>query len=130
MDELRRSALDWLAKAERDYEAARRMIDEPREPLRDAGVYHCQQAAEKALKGWLTSKGVAVTKTHDLVHLVRLCAADEKTFEALISPADFLSPFAVEFRYPGDIFEPPQEDADRALLDARAILDAVSASLA
>jgi len=129
MDELRRSALDWLAKAERDYEAARRMIDEPGEPLLDAGVYHCQQAAEKALKGWLTGKGVAVTKTHDLVHLVRLCAADEKNFEALITPADFLSPFAVEFRYPGDIFEPPQEDADRALLDARAILDAVSDSL-
>jgi HEPN domain-containing protein len=130
MDELHRSALDWLAKAERDYEAARRMINDTREPLLDAGVYHCQQAAEKALKGWLTSKGVAVTKTHDLVHLVRLCAADEQTFEALISLADFLSPFAVEFRYPGDIFEPPQEDADRALLDARAILDAVSASLA
>lgn len=129
MDELRRSALDWLAKAERDYEAARRMIDDTREPLLDAGVYHCQQAAEKALKGWLTGRGVAVTKTHDLVHLVRLCTADEKSFEALISPADFLSPFAVEFRYPGDIFEPPQEDADRALLDARAILDAVSDSL-
>jgi HEPN domain-containing protein len=129
MDELRCSALDWLAKAERDYEAARRMIDDTREPLLDAGVYHCQQAAEKALKGWLTGRGVAVTKTHDLVHLVRLCTANEKSFEALISPADFLSPFAVEFRYPGDIFEPPQEDADRALLDARAILDAVSDSL-
>ena len=129
MDELRCSALDCLAKAERDYEAARRMIDDTREPLLDAGVYHCQQAAEKALKGWLTGRGVAVTKTHDLVHLVRLCTANEKSFEALISPADFLSPFAVEFRYPGDIFEPPQEDADRALLDARAILDAVSDSL-
>lgn len=57
MDDQRRSALDWLAKAERDYEAARRMIDEPREPLLDAGVYHCQQAAEKALKGWLTGRG-------------------------------------------------------------------------
>jgi hypothetical protein len=37
--------------------------------------------------------------------------------------------FAAEFRYPKDIFEPPQEEADRALLDARAILDAVSDSL-
>ncbi|MFM8718336.1 MAG: HEPN domain-containing protein [Chthoniobacterales bacterium] len=129
MDEQRRSALDWLAKAERDYEAARRMIDEPGEPLLDAGVFHCQQAAEKALKGWLTGRGVAVTKTHDLVHLVRLCAAEDEGFSLLIPAADFLSPFAVEFRYPGDIFEPPQEEADRALRDARAILDAVSDSL-
>ena len=80
MDDQLRSALDWLAKAERDYEAARRMIDEPGEPLLDAGVYHCQQAAEKALKGWLTGRGVAVTKTHDLVHLVRLWAAENEAF--------------------------------------------------
>ena len=90
MDEQRRSALDWLAKAERDYEAARRMIDEPGEPLLDAGVYHCQQAAEKALKGWLTGRGVAVTKTHDLVHLVRLCAAENEAFTSLIPASRFL----------------------------------------
>lgn len=130
MDELRQSAQEWLAKAERDYEAARRMIDEPGDPLLDAGVYHCQQAAEKALKGWLTSKGLAVTKTHDLVHLIRLCATEQDSFAALISAADFLSPFAVEFRYPGDVFEPPQEEADRALREARCILDAVIAVLA
>jgi HEPN domain-containing protein len=130
MDELRQSALEWLAKAERDYEAARRMIDEPRDPLLDAGVYHCQQAAEKALKGWLTSKGLAVTKTHDLVHLIRLCSTEQDSFAVLISAADFLSPFAVEFRYPGDVFEPPQEEADRALREARCILDAVTAALA
>jgi HEPN domain-containing protein len=80
-------------------------------------------------KGWLTGRGVAVTKTHDLVHLVRLCAAEDEAFSLLIPAADFLSPFAVEFRYPGDIFEPPQEEADRALCDAREILDAVSDSL-
>ena len=72
MDEVRTIALEWMAKAKRDLEAAQRMID-CAEPLLDTGTYHCQQAAEKALKGWLTFRSVSVTKTHDLVHLVREC---------------------------------------------------------
>lgn len=50
MDEVRQSALEWLAKARRDLQAAQRMI-KSEEPLLDTGAYHCQQAGEKALKG-------------------------------------------------------------------------------
>lgn len=52
MDEVRQAALEWIAKAERDLEAAKRMIVCV-DPLLDTGSYHCQQAAEKALKGYL-----------------------------------------------------------------------------
>lgn len=39
----------WLEKAGHDLETARRLIE--REPIiTDTAVYHCQQAAEKALK--------------------------------------------------------------------------------
>jgi len=48
MNENTNSALEWLAKAKRDLEAARRMID-CSDPLLDTGTYHCQQAAEKDL---------------------------------------------------------------------------------
>jgi hypothetical protein len=41
MDEVRQSALEWIAKARRDLQAARRMI-ESEEPLLDTGAYHCQ----------------------------------------------------------------------------------------
>ena len=53
MDEVRQASFDWIAKAKRDLEAAKRMIVCV-DPLLDTGAYHCQQAAEKALKGWLT----------------------------------------------------------------------------
>jgi HEPN domain-containing protein len=46
MDEVRQAALEWIAKAERDLEAAKRMII-CLDPLLDTGAYHCQQAAEK-----------------------------------------------------------------------------------
>lgn len=121
MDEVTQSALDWIAKAERDLEAAKRMIV-CMDPLLDTGSYHCQQAAEKALKGWLTFRSVSVTKTHDLVHLVRECVKLEAGFEELLEMADFLSPFAVDFRYPGDMFEPPLEEAQTALIAAEKIV--------
>jgi HEPN domain-containing protein len=49
MDEVRTIALEWMAKAKRDLEAAQRMID-CADPLLDTGTYHCQQAAELALR--------------------------------------------------------------------------------
>jgi len=114
MDEVRQSALEWLAKARRDLQAARLMI-ESEEPLLDTGAYHCQQAGEKALKGWLTFHGTPVIKTHDLVHLIRECGRLDASFLEMSEMADFLSPFAVDFRYPGYLFEPPKEEAEAAL---------------
>jgi HEPN domain-containing protein len=96
------------------------------DPLLDTGAYHCQQAAEKALKGWLTFRSVSVTKTHDLVHLVRECQKLDTGFQELFEMADFLSPFAVDFRYPGDMFEPPLEEAKLALRAAEKIVHSIS----
>ncbi|MFM8765455.1 MAG: HEPN domain-containing protein [Spartobacteria bacterium] len=125
MNENTNSALEWLAKAKRDLEAARRMID-CADPLLDTGTYHCQQAAEKALKGWLTFRSISITKTHDLVHMVRECHKLDSSFQELLEMADFLSPFAVDFRYPGDMFEPPLEEAELALRAAEKIVHSIS----
>ena len=121
MDEVRQASLEWIAKAKRDLEAAKRMIVCV-DPLLDTGAYHCQQAAEKALKGWLTFRSVSVTKTHDLVHLVRECVKLDIDFQCLLEMADFLSPFAVDFRYPGEMFELPFEEAEMALRAAEKIV--------
>jgi len=37
-------------------------------------------------------------------------------------PAQFLVPFATQFRYPGDIFEPPLEEALQAFENASTIV--------
>ena len=124
MDEVRQASLEWIAKAKRDLEAAKRMIVCV-DPLLDTGAYHCQQAAEKALKGWLTFRSVSVTKTHDLVHLVRECVKLDIDFQCLLEMADFLSPFAVDFRYPGDMFA-PLEEAEMALRAAEKIVITIS----
>lgn len=53
MDEAKRVAVQaWLLKAQRDLASAKRLADGDA-PLLDTAIYHCQQAAEKAIKGFL-----------------------------------------------------------------------------
>jgi hypothetical protein len=55
----------WLRKAHSDLHTARQIGGLPDGHL-DAGIYHCQQAAEKSLKGFLIFHGSPFEKVHDL----------------------------------------------------------------
>lgn len=118
----------WLAKAKSDLDTANVLIRGTELHL-DTGSYHCQQSAEKALKAWLTSQKQEFRKTHDLVELLSQCIGIRPEFEDLLEPALFLVPFATQFRYPGDIFEPPLEEALRALEEASTIFRFVNQCL-
>ncbi len=61
------------------------------------------------------------TKTHDLDVLLDLCCQSEPSFQDLDNLADVLTPYATEFRYPGDLIEPEREDAEEAIKMARQI---------
>ena len=43
---------NWLIKAQHDLASAR-VLATSNPPLLDTAIYHCQQAAEKSLKGFL-----------------------------------------------------------------------------
>lgn len=88
----------WLAKAESDLASARRLIREGT-PLIDAGCLHCQQAVEKALKGFLQWHEVETPKTHLLSRLSSLVRRIDSTLADLIDEHDWLSPFASDVRY-------------------------------
>jgi HEPN domain-containing protein len=103
----------WLAKAESDLATARLLIQGSEKHL-DTGVYHCQQAGEKALKAWLTHSDTPFQKTHDLEALLARCMGTDASFSEFEAHAGELTPFASEFRYPGDLLEPSLEDAQRA----------------
>lgn len=104
----------WLTKASHDLQAAEYLTGAA-EPLFDVVVYHCQQAMEKSLKGYLTCKGSPFAKTHALVPLVEQAADLDNEFEFLLDHAEYLSPFAWRFRYPGDVLDPDEEETQRAL---------------
>ena len=118
----------WMVKAAHDLDAATRLLDGD-EPLSDVAVYHCQQAAEKALKGYLTFQGSPFSKTHSLSTLVEQAAEIDADFAELLDHAEELSPFAWRFRYPGDPLDPDETESQSAISCARSVLGFVKAKL-
>lgn len=110
-------AKDWLVKAERDLRAAVWLSRAP-DPLLDSAVYHLQQAAEKALKGFLVFHRQPVSKTHNLVVLALQAGDLDTDFLAWRAQVTGLTPYASEFRYP-DRLEPAPEEFQEALTAAQ-----------
>jgi HEPN domain-containing protein len=114
----------WLIKSQRDLKVAQVLLASEASLL-DAVVYHCQQCGEKALKAYLTSQNATFRKTHDLDVLLGFCLSFDIGFQSLQDAANTLTPYATEFRYPGDTIEPKRGDAEQAMEMAALILNFV-----
>jgi HEPN domain-containing protein len=121
MDEKGQLIRQWLTKACNDLRSARRLYSD-RPPLLDTAAYHCQQAAEKALKAYLTLHDVPFRKTHLLVPLLVDCEQVDPAFAELAEATEVLTPFATAFRYPGDVSEPDPADVAEAIAFAEIVL--------
>jgi HEPN domain-containing protein len=128
-DENRQLAQAWFRKAEHDLLSARNNLVAEEIPT-DAVCFHCQQAAEKYLKGLLAWHGVPVERTHDLVRLWALSVEVVTGLEAPEAVILLLNDFSVAVRYPDpDELDPTLEQAQEALTAAMAIRDAVRLAL-
>lgn len=111
----------WFQKATNDWRGAD--IDlAAAPPLVEDALFHCQQAAEKAMKGYLTAHERVFRKTHDLDELARACEAIDPTLKAVLLEARDLTVFAWEFRYPGDSQVPSESEAVQTLALARQVV--------
>lgn len=70
----------WLLKAYGDLHTAIQIGGLPDGHL-DAGIYHCQQAAEKALKGYLVFREIPFEKIHDLEKIIQQAIPVEPGFQ-------------------------------------------------
>ena len=61
--------------------------------------FHAQQAAEKALKAWLSLAGVEYPRTHDLRQLFELLKQSGESIPEAFHQLMHLTDFAVQFRY-------------------------------
>jgi HEPN domain-containing protein len=104
----------WLQKADADLRTARLIIQiDP--SLTGSILFHCQQAVEKILKGFLTWHDTEFSKTHDLGNLGLRCARIDPSLETLLRQAESLTMFAWAFRYPGEPEEPSTTEVRDAL---------------
>lgn len=101
-----------LARAVDDETLVRRVSSDA--DIADAIIgFHAQQAVEKLIKAVLAARGVGFMKSHALSYLVGVVEENEIEAPEVLSEADVLSPWAVEFRYEGE--EPPALDRSAAL---------------
>lgn len=121
-------AQEWLARAERDLQAAHNELNAAT-ALPEISVYHAQQAAEKSLKAFLTAHSVPFPYTHDLVQLQTQCETIEPSFAGFLGAAQTLNPYATLFRYPGGPLVPPKAEAEEALRLAEGIVRRVRQQL-
>ena len=117
-----------MAKSRSDLDTAQLLIAGESRHL-DTGAYHCQQAAEKALKAFLASNGVIPPKTHDLVARLDLSVPFNEDLATLRDAMALLNPLGVQFRYPGDLFEPSFSEASQALHLAGEVVAVISAAV-
>jgi HEPN domain-containing protein len=121
-DELpRREAAKWLRQAAKDRNAARVLL----EPEPSRSVFHSQQAAEKAVKAFLTFHQIPFRKTHDLADLGSQCATADSSLERILREVADLTDYASAFRYPDAPYEPDADEAATALAAATELCEEV-----
>ncbi len=91
--------MEWLDKADEDFLFAAANLRE------ENGFYaqlcfHFQQAAEKYLKAYIIGNNLAFDRVHDLVYLLKTCAAHDPKFGDLKEECILLNTAYIETRYP------------------------------
>ena len=81
----------------------------------------CQQAAEKAIKAVLVSRGIAFSRTHNVGALLDLLPSD-MAIPPSVQQAALLTRYAVDTRYPGTHEQPTWEDFQKTLRLAEAVV--------
>ena len=105
---------EWLQIAYEDLDSAQFLFDHKHPKPLEIICYHCQQSAEKSLKGYLCAQGIEVPKTHEVGLICRRCAELAPEFADYFDACDELTMYATHTRYPNRI-EVEEQDTLRVL---------------
>jgi HEPN domain-containing protein len=102
----------WMAKADSDLRTASVLMELQSEHF-EAITFHCQQAVEKVLKGYLVHHNIRFNKTHNIGLLLDTIATLDSPFSTDLRHLENLSKYAVAYRYP--------EETDMPYLDRKSV---------
>ncbi len=117
---------EWLGFARDDLSMAESGIEKM---IFNQACFHAQQGVEKALKGYLRSRGDSIPKTHSLNELLTLCRRLDDGFAELERDCERLDRYYIPTRYPdaspglGPGGSPTSEEAREAVVLLKQILD-------
>ncbi|MBI2361311.1 MAG: HEPN domain-containing protein [Deltaproteobacteria bacterium] len=118
----------WLDKARKDLAAGEVLLKEKFEDYENVG-FHAQQAAEKFIKAFLVCHQIEFPKSHDIALLRQLVARVDPRLSEKLATADALTPYGVEFRYPGDLPSVTRKEGQKALRLAEETRELIMESL-
>jgi len=99
----------WISTVEGDYIGASALAKNRSKTISHLTSFAAHQSAEEYLKAFLVEHNVVFPKTHDLAkELLPRCLNIDESFSVLEPHLEFLDPYAVQFRYPGNIVAPAE----------------------
>jgi HEPN domain-containing protein len=128
MDRQSEHAKQWIEKAKSDLLNADNNLAARQVPY-DTVCFHCQQAAEKLLKGFLVARGCEYPITHNLFVLLEKVLEFDPAADSLREMLALLNPYSVEVRYPGDAWMPTSDDTREARQAAQEVFNWMQSSL-
>lgn len=105
-----RKYYEWLDHAQTDIQTARLILGYGGSS--SAAAFHCQQAIEKALKGYLLYKTGSHIDGHNLTYLCRQAIKQSERFTEYLDESAQLNRYYIETRYPADV---PLELSERKI---------------
>jgi len=118
----------WLDHALKDLRRVQLLLAAA-PPDVEGALFHSQQAAEKAFKGFLTWHDIGFRMVHELGEIGKQCSQADPTLTELAQRSTTLTKYAVQFRYPGAPCQPTREEAVIAEALAREVVEAVTVRL-
>lgn len=119
-----RRYFDWLYYANVDLIAAKTLLGTS--VCSNSVAFHCQQAVEKALKGYLLFHRHRLYDGHNLPWLCKQAMQEDPHFEQWFSSVSKLNRFYIEARYPADfLLQLSEESTRKVLLETSDIMEFV-----
>lgn len=121
-------ANEWIIRARSNIARAKSGRISP-DILYEDLCFDAQQAVEKALKSVCISREIIFPRTHDIAYIMELLERGGVEVPENLQQAKILSDYAVETRYPGDYDPVDEEDFEKAIEIAEAVLEWVEKNL-
>jgi len=96
---------EWFRFGDNDLIAAEHLATTLHPQPLEIICYHCQQAVEKYLKGYLVFQGIEEPpKIHNLMALCDMCSESDPQFDDIVAKCNALNAYGVQPRYPDEIY--------------------------
>ena len=121
---MEREDIMWIEFAKTDLGVAKHLNEQYYPKPLEIICYHCQQAAEKAIKGVIIAYGAkgGMPKNHNLSFLLDQIKNTADIPEEYYDYADALTPYGIAVRYPNELSIEEHHVRD-ALIYAQTIVD-------